>query len=88
MSRWARWRGMGGLADNLVSYGVGGECALVADYGKGDAQGPAEGQGGVVHPARGQGHPSPGLQDPGYGLFGPLGEGSVGLAVVDGAVDV
>ena len=31
--------GYGGLADNLVSYGVGGECALVADYGKGDAQG-------------------------------------------------
>ena len=32
--------------------------------------------------------PAPGLQDPGYGLFGPLGEGGVGLAVVDGAVDV
>ena len=37
--------GDGGLADDLVGYGVGGECALVADYGKGDAQGPTEGQG-------------------------------------------
>ena len=64
------------------------ESALVADYGQRNAQGPAEGQGGVVHAACGQGHPSPGFQDPSYGLFGPLGEGGVGLAVVEGAVDV
>ena len=32
--------------------------------------------------------PAPGLQNPCDGPLGPLGEGGVGLAVVDGAVDV
>ena len=81
-------QGYRGLSDDLVCDGVGRQGALVGNYGQGEAQVPAEGDSGVARAPRGQGHSRSGLQNAAYGSLGPLGEGSVGLAIKEGAVDV